>query len=80
MGHYATFALPDAPNSARIAAVCEREIAAITARIVACSDADGRTSLLRERADIRQLLDFAVRQRDYAAWVAQRASGVDQSC
>ncbi len=63
-----------APKSARIAAVCEREIAAITARLGTCRDADGRTKLLRERADIRQLLDFAVRQEDYTAW----AAGSDQ--
>ncbi|WP_188644610.1 hypothetical protein [Tsuneonella deserti] len=53
-----------ASKSARIAAVCEREITAITARLETCLDSDDRTRLLRERANIRQLLDFAVRQAD----------------
>jgi hypothetical protein len=73
--HYA--APPSAaPKSVRIAAVCEREIAAITARIAACSQPGTRTRLLRERADIQQLLEFAVAQDDYKAWIAPCPSAV----
>ena len=57
------------PKSARIAAVCEREIGSLTGKIELCVGDDERTRLLRARADIRLLLAFATSQQDYAAWV-----------
>lgn len=68
---------PDGPKSARIAFVCEREIARLSDEIARCASFAERSMKLRERSDIQGLLAFAVSQDDYQAWLAFRPDRLD---
>jgi len=58
----------DTPNSARIAAVCQQELANLATSLSECTSSIERSKLLRDKLDTERLLDFALNQKDYQTW------------
>ena len=61
----------DMPKSARIAAVCQREISALAVRVAGCACSVERSRLLRQQRETQQLLNFALNQEDYQGWLKE---------